>query len=386
MKNIQFLIKPASSLCNMRCRYCFYEDESENRTQHNMGIMTLKTSELLIRRTFDEVTPDGSVSFAFQGGEPTIAGLSYFQHFIRKVKEMNTRRLPVSYTIQTNGLYSDEQGRQWADFLSENHFLAGISLDGEQALHDEYRIDADNAGTWERVSRTIELFKRKGVELNLLCVITRRCAKKAARTYHALKETGIRYLQFIPCLDPLEQPRGSMPYSLSPKDYGKFLCAVFDEWYRDWESGDYTSVRLFEDYVHLAMGLPAGTCSTCGSCGSYFVVEADGSIYPCDFYVLDEWKTGNLWQHSLTELQNSEVMQRFLRESLTHPDACSACEWKFLCNGGCRRDWFSPSVPQTTDQKQNYYCSSFQQFFAYAFPRIKRIAQAEVLARRYSLS
>lgn len=375
MQFVNFLIKPASSLCNMRCRYCFYEDEASNRTQASMGIMTQETADLLIREALDAVDFNGRVSFAFQGGEPTVAGLDFFRHFVAEVADRNTRHIPVNYSIQTNGLALDGE---WAEFLAKNRFLVGISLDGDKALHDEFRIDAAGKGTWTRVRQNITLLQRAGVDLNLLCVVTKRCAKSAVKVYHALQKTGVDYLQFIPCLDPIEKPRGSMPYSLLPEDYGTFLCALFDEWYRDWASGHYTSVRLFDDYVHLTMGLPAGTCATSGSCGAYFVVEADGSVYPCDFYVLDEWKLGHLGDQPLPALAGSDRAKRFLQDGLEHPTACASCRWQPLCFGGCKRDW----CDDPAGGKQNYYCPSFQTFFAHAAPRLQQIARAELQARR----
>lgn len=374
MQFVNFLIKPASSLCNMRCRYCFYEDEAANRTQASMGIMTRETADLLIGEALDAVDFNGRLSFAFQGGEPTVAGLDFFHHFVEEVTRRNTRHIPVNYSIQTNGLALDEE---WAEFLAKNRFLVGISMDGDKALHDEFRIDAAGKGTWTRVRQNVTLLQRAGVDLNLLCVVTKRCAKSAVRVYHALQKTGVNFLQFIPCLDPLEMPRGSMPYSLLPEDYGTFLCALFDEWYRDWSSGHYTSVRLFDDYVHLAMGLPAGTCATSGSCGAYFVVEADGSVYPCDFYVLDEWKLGHLGDQPLPALAQSDRAVRFLQDGLNHPTTCASCQWRQLCFGGCKRDW----CDDPAGGKRNYYCSSFQRFFAHAAPRLYQVAQAELRAR-----
>lgn len=374
MQLVNFLIKPASSLCNMRCRYCFYEDEAANRTQASMGVMTRETADLLIGEALDAVDFNGRLSFAFQGGEPTVAGLDFFRHFVEEVTRRNTRHIPVNYSIQTNGLALDEE---WAEFLAKNRFLVGISMDGDKALHDEFRIDAAGKGTWTRVRQNVTMLQRAGVDLNLLCVVTKRCAKSAVRVYHALQKTGVNFLQFIPCLDPLEMPRGSMPYSLLPEDYGTFLCALFDEWYRDWSSGHYTSVRLFDDYVHLAMGLPAGTCATSGSCGAYFVVEADGSVYPCDFYVLDEWKLGHLGDQPLPALAQSDRAVQFLQDGLNHPTACASCQWRQLCFGGCKRDW----CDDPAGGKRNYYCSSFQRFFAHAAPRLYQVAQAELRAR-----
>lgn len=299
MPFVNLLVKPASSLCNMRCRYCFYEDEAANRSQASMGIMSEETAALLIRQALDAAGKDGALSVAFQGGEPTVAGLDFFRAFVAAVQRYNTAGLPVSYAIQTNGLGLDEG---WVEFLVRNHFLVGVSVDGDKALHDEFRLDAAGKGTWTRVQKNLTMLRKAGAECNLLCVVTRRCAKSAVRTYHALQKTGVGYLQFIPCLDPLGEERGQRTWSLTPEDYGNFLCTLFDEWCRDWEQGRYTSVRLFDDYVHLAMGLPPSTCATGGHCGAYFVVEADGSVYPCDFYVLDEWEisTKPRWRNCKT--------------------------------------------------------------------------------------
>ena len=165
----------------------------------------------------------------------------------------------MAYAFQTNGLALDEA---WADFLARNRFLVGVSVDGDKALHDEFRGDAGGKGTWNRVQKNLAMLQRAGVACNLLCVVTLRCARSAVRVYHALQKTGVEYLQFIPCLDPLDGPRGGQPWSLTPEEYGNFLCALSRSGYRDWAAGRYTSVRLFEDYVELAMGLPPSTCAT----------------------------------------------------------------------------------------------------------------------------
>ena len=258
MKQLQFLIKPAAGHCNMRCHYCFYRDEQQNCTDTEDYMMSLATAETLIRRCFAELDKGGFVSFAFQGGEPTLAGLDFFRFFTQTVQKYNQKRVTVQYAIQTNGLAVTEE---WAEFFSKEHFLVGISLDGTPDVHDALRPDAQGNGTWEKVTQTIELLRRCGVECNLLCVVTKRLAKKAERVYKSMKASGVRYLQFIPCLDPLDTPQGQQNYSLTPELYAQFLCALFDAWYRDWKTSTYVSIRLFEDYVHLLLGGPAGTCS-----------------------------------------------------------------------------------------------------------------------------
>lgn len=378
MSHINLLVKPASSNCNMRCRYCFYEDEATKRSKANMGIMTGRTAKILIEQTLEAAGDKGNVSIAFQGGEPTLAGLDFYREFVAYVEQKNNNGLMISYALQTNAYQLDSE---WAAFLAEKKFLVGISLDGDKSLHDEFRIDAAGKGTWQRIQKNIRLLQDAGVDCNLLCVVTKRCAKGAIRTYHALQKTGIRYLQFIPCLDPLGEERGHRPWSLIPKVYGDFLCALFDEWYRDWEKGKYISIRLFEDYVHLAMKETPSTCATNGKCGAYFVVEADGSVYPCDFYVLDQWQLGDINQTTLKEIGKSSRAKKFLSEGLKKPYECENCRWKCLCFGGCKRDY----VLTENGNIHNYYCEAYQRFFEYAESRINVIANCERQMRSKSI-
>ena len=177
-------------------------------------------------------------------------------------------------------------------------------------------------------------------------------------------------MQFIPCLDPMAAQRGSEKYSLKPEAYGRFLCGLFDCWYRDWKAGDYISIRTFEDYLRVLMRMSPSTCAASGACGSYLVVEGDGSLYPCDFYVLDEWKSGNIQEMSVEEAFASAASVRFVREGSLRPEGCGTCPYFPICRGGCRRDW--------TEPRRNYYCGSFKAFFAYSLPRLREMARAAV--------
>ena len=371
MKHVNLLIKPSSSLCNMRCAYCFYTDESERRTQKSMGLMSWETADQLIEAAFSAVERLGSVSFSFQGGEPTLAGLDFFRHFTEKVRWRNRDHLSVAYAIQTNGLCLTEE---WAAFFRENRFLVGISVDGDRAIHDRFRKDAEGHDTFERVSAHVEMLLKNRVDTNILCVVNGQTAEKPRRVYRALKSLNTGYLQFIPCLDPLGSPRGSMPWSLSAEAYGRFLCGVFDEWYTDWRQGRYVSVRQFDDWVHVAMGLPPGMCATCGQCGGYLVAEADGSLYPCDFYALDEWKLGTV-RDGLENVFRSEKMAAFCRRSTVKPPDCAACTFKRLCRGGCPRDW------EERDGKTiNTLCPALRTMFSRNMGRILEIAREEIIA------
>lgn len=365
MKHINFLIKPASSVCNLRCRYCFYADEAANRAQANMGLMTAETADLLLKEAYRAVAPPGSISFAFQGGEPTVAGLAFFQRFVDRARALCPTGVRLAFSIQTNGILLDQD---WADFFRQEDFLVGVSLDGFKELHNAHRVDGQG-GTWNRVRKNAELLLRSGVKTNVLCVVTAQCARSPQKVYQSLKRLGFDYMQFIACIDPMGEGRGQAPFSLTPKAYGEFLCTLFDLWYQDWEKGEYHSIRLFDDYIHILLGDGGSTCATCGQCGSYLVVEGDGTLYPCDFFSLDEWRLGKLGERPLEELAQGETARRFLAWGREKPAQCARCPWRRLCNGGCKNDWV-----QDGDGARNYYCEAFQMLFAHGADRMVRMA------------
>lgn len=364
MKSLTFLIKPASSLCNMRCRYCFYEDIADNRTQKHMGIMSDNTAERIISEAFRLVSPGGMITFMFQGGEPTLAGLDFFRNFLALEEKYAKAGVYCHHAIQTNGFCLTEE---WAQFFREHKFLVGLSMDGTQAIHDNFRIDAAGHGTWEKTTKALNLLDQFQVETNILCVVTGQVAKKASQVYRALTQLGRHPMQFIPCLDPIEAERGKEFYSLKPDAYGKFLCNLFDCWYRDWKAGNYVSIRLFDDYLRILMRMNPSTCAAGGACGSYLVVEGDGSLYPCDFYVLDNWKIGNIMEMDVQEALASSASIRFVQEGTHRPEQCKSCRYFPICRGGCKRDW--------TQEHKNYYCTSFKTFFDYSLSRLQEMAR-----------
>ncbi len=369
MKSVNFLIKPASSLCNLRCRYCFYADEASNRDIASMGVMENETVETLLKEAYITVSDRGVVTFAFQGGEPTVAGLDFFRKFTERAKDLKPAHVQISFSIQTNGTLLNEE---WAKFFHEENYLVGISLDGFPDLHNANRFDANGKSTWNQIIKNLDLLKKHKVHYNALCVVTAQCAHSPTKAYNSLKKMGFDYMQFIACLDPMGEEHGSRPWSLKPDAYGRFLCQLFDLWYWDWERGKYHSIRLFDDYIHILIGDGASTCSTCGQCGTYFVVEGDGTVYPCDFFCLDEWKLGRLGEKSLKEMLQSKNAMRFMKWGTEKPDDCSVCSWRSICNGGCKNDWV-----MAENGPHNYFCSSFKILFEYAAPRLAIILRAE---------
>jgi len=351
---LSMLIKPVSGSCELRCRYCFYQDKKS-------GVMPLETLETLTKKAL--AFADGSCAFLFQGGEPTLAGLPFYEALIAYQQRYNTKRVAVSNAIQTNGTRID---RVWAAFLAENDFLVGLSLDGPKALHDQNRRGPDGEGSFRRAMQAARLLQQAQAKLNILCVVSRANAARGAQVYRFFQENGFRHLQFIPCLDPLGARRGSLPWSLTPRGYLAFLKATFDLWYQDRMRGEAVSVRYFDNLLGMVLGQPPEACGMSGICGCQFVIEADGSVYPCDFYVSGAWELGNIARHGFAEMRFSPACERFIGESLRlHPD-CGDCEWFPLCRGGCKRD--------REPQGKNYFCESYRAFFGYAVPRLRELA------------
>lgn len=368
MPQLQMLIKPASGMCNLRCRYCFYHDVAASRTQESFGMMSLDTLEILVKKALEYA--DESCSFFFQGGEPTLAGLDFYRELINLQKRYNRKGLKIQNSIQTNGWGLDEA---WATFLAEHHFLTGLSVDGVKAAHDACRVTAGGEGTFAGVMAAADLFDRFGVEYNVLTVVNRRTAGKVRRIYEFYKKRGFTYLQFIACLDPLGETPGQRDYSLTPEEYGTFLIELFELWYLDLRQGNQPYIRQFENYIGILMGLPPESCEQRGICSVQYVVEADGSVYPCDFYVLDPWRMGSIRTQSFGELSRSREAAAFVERSQQPPAGCSACPYYKLCRGGCYR--------HRLEDGRNYFCPSYRMFFEAALPRMKEIAST-LLCRR----
>lgn len=334
MRQFSMLIKPASSLCNMRCRYCFYHDVASHREAYSHGVMKERTAQAVIDRAFEHVgAGPAEITFGFQGGEPAVAGLDFFRAFTAYVREKQPAGVRVRYALQTNGtLLTDE----WAAFLSEHDFLVGVSLDGSREVHDFLRLDKDGRGTYAAVTRGIRRLDAHGAAYNILAVVTRQMARHPRQVYAALTRAGYRYLQFIPCLRPLEGG-DRQPFDLTPRDYAAFLKQTFVLWKADWERGQPVSVRLFDNLVGMLRGDPPGQCGLLGRCAMQMVVEADGSVYPCDFYVLDEYRCGSVLTDSFAAMEASGPAQAFLSAPTPLHPLCGDCRAFPLCGGGCRR-------------------------------------------------
>lgn len=366
MPPLNLLIKPASGNCNMRCRYCFYADETQHRQLPLRDCMSQETVTALIDRAL--TWAERECTFAFQGGEPTLAGLPFFRAFADCVSaHPASKRLHVQYALQTNGYALDEE---WAKWLAENHVLVGVSLDGPKEIHDRFRVDAAGKGTFNEVTASIRLLKRHGVDYNILTVVHGGNARRAQRLYNFFKDNGYLYQQYIECLDPIGCEPGQQDYSLTPERYAIFLKQIFDLWYRDVSAGRPAHNRYFENLLMILRGWEPESCNMRGVCSRQWVVEANGSVYPCDFYALDEWCLGNITTDSFEKMDAVRERLGFIEGSQKIPEECGKCQWYPLCRSGCRRNRLQ--LPEGNTGK-NYFCAAYKEFFNYAYFRLRAL-------------
>lgn len=338
----------------MRCAYCFYTDVTDNRSQKNLGVMTDETTELLIRQALKGGRT--AVTFSFQGGEPTLWGLQRYRNFVACVKHFNVSGTKISYALQTNGLFIDDE---WAEFLRGNKFLVGLSVDGLKDIHDANRRDIAGERTFSRVMNAARILKKHNVDFNILTVVHNENADSGVRIYRYFKAQGFRHLQFIPCIDDF----GVTETRLTSERYGKFLTSLFEAWYKDYTVGDYISIRHIDNLIGIMQGRLPENCAQGGKCGVYYVVEADGSLYPCDFYCTDERQLGSLTDETCFEVNGKH--KEFLAGAGLPPALCVACEHFAICRGGCRRD----REPGLTVSK---YCAAYKIYYA----AVKRVLTA----------
>ncbi len=354
LNELSLLIKPAGARCDLDCAYCFYKKIAAGRAASG-GIMTEETVRALLDRVF--AARPSALSVAFQGGEPTLAGLGWYRRFLTLLAEENRRDIPVYLSIQTNGMHTDGE---WASFFRENRFLVGLSLDGDRETNDRFRRDPEGRSVFDRTLRAAGTLSAHGVDFNILSVVTNESAFEIERTYRELRRRGFRFLQFIPLVQEGDGP------GLGADAFAFFLKRVFDLWYDDFLAGDGVSVRHIDNYLRILLGSEPENCAMCGVCGRYYVVEADGAVYPCDFYCRETDRLGSVFDGAPFAL--SEKHRAFIGGSLRVRETCGGCEYAFLCRGGCRRDRINGGT-------ENKYCAAYRAFFSYALPRLSGAAK-----------
>lgn len=350
------MIKPASAACNLACDYCFYLDTAAHRAVGTHPRMSDEVARTLIQKSLDE---SDTVTFGFQGGEPSLAGLPFFERFVQTVENLKRPETMVHYTFQTNGMKID---RQWTDFFKKHNFLVGLSFDGSVKIHDLHRHDHSGEGSGRTVANALTLLREEGVAFNVLTVVTGELANNVSQGWRYLTSRGVTYHQYIPCMDPLDGDR----HFLTPRQYTEFLKESFSLWMHAFEQGRPISVRYFDNLVGMLLGLEPESCDMGGICSVSYVAEADGTIYPCDFFCFDDQQLGNIVTDSYREIDARRTELRFIEDSPNRIDECATCQWHPLCRGGCKR--------YRTEEGYRF-CSSMKEFFPFAIEGLTQVAR-----------
>ncbi len=365
------LAKPAGSTCNLACEYCYFRAKaalyacSEQR-------MPDEVLDAYLRQLF-AAQPSGEVSVAWQGGEPTLMGIPFFERAVELAERCRRGDQRVEHTLQTNATLIDDE---WAAFLAENRFLVGVSIDGPAEVHDAHRRDPLGRGTHEHVIAGIRCLEARGVQWNALVAVSAASEGRGADVYRFLKDgAGARFVQFIPVVErPTRKgvPFGgeATPRSITPEGYGSFMIDVFEEWVR--RDVGRVFVQQFDDALAAHAGEPR-MCLHSAACGRALALEFNGDVYSCDHFVQPDHLLGNVLETSLARLVESGRQAEFGRSKATAlPLDCAACRARFACNGGCPKDRFVPDPSGGPDL--NYLCAGYQAFFAHTEDAMQAMA------------
>ena len=366
-KSLQtLLIKPAGPDCNMACSYCFYLEKELLFPESLRHRMSQDVLEEVIRQAMKQ--SESQISFIWQGGEPTLMGLEFYQKCVDFQQHFG-RGQAVGNGLQTNGLLINDE---WIRFLKSYNWLVGLSLDGPQHIHDRYRCTPNGDGTWKKVKACAERMLAADLAVNALTVVNDYSVQFPDDIYAFHKSLGLSHMQFIPCVEPdKDDPSRVLGFSVPAEEYGRFLCRLFDLWMNDFSGLEpATSIRLFESLFYTYAGHAPPECTLLAECGTYVMVEHNGDVFSCDFYANPEWHLGNVKDSGLSEMLNSEKHLCFGRRKLNLPDECNSCRWLNLCRGGCPKDRLQGQGVKAL----NHLCSAYQMFFEYSDERFRALA------------
>ena len=377
------MTKPIGSVCNLACKYCYYLEKSHLYAdeQKQRSLMTDETLEEFIRQYILSQT-QAQVLFTWHGGEPLMRPVSFYKRALALQREYGGGRL-IDNCIQTNGtLLTDE----WCQFFKENNWLVGVSIDGPQDLHDEYRRARGGQPSFRKVMHGIELLEKHGVEWNAMGVVNDFNADYPLDVYHFYKEIGCHYIQFTPIVERIvrhsdgrhlasmaDEAEGELAdFSVRQGQFAHFATTIFDEWVKHDVGQVY--VQLFDSTLACWVGEAPGVCSMAATCGHAGVIEHNGDVYACDHFVFPEYRLGNIHHDSIAAMMYSDRQRAFgnaKRDAL--PSQCKACKWLFACNGGCPKDRFAKADDGT--RGLNYLCHDYRRFFAHVAPYMDFMAE-----------
>ena len=380
-EGLHVMAKPAGSRCSYDCDYCFYREKGRLLGDSGPEVMNESTLESYIRNYIGS-QPTPVVEFIWHGGEPTLCGLDFFRKAV-KIQKACAGGKRIVNSLQTNGSLLDDK---WCGFLKENGFIVGLSLDGPEHVHNIHRRTGDQ-GSFNRTFETLRRLQDSGVEHNILACVTSKSARYAAETYRFFRESGVRFIQFTPVIERLPDAgelengqtlggrntdnRELAPWTVTPKDYGKFLTDIFDTWIRN-DVGK-IFVMNFEAALAQYLGNPAPGCIHARQCGRALAVEKDGEVYACDHHVYPEFRLGNVHTESLNDMAEASILRGFGREKEEGLSRqCRDCEVLRLCGGGCPKHRF---LLNEEGEPQNYMCDGYRQFFRHSLPFLNAMAR-----------
>jgi uncharacterized protein len=395
-RSFHLMTKPVGPICNLDCKYCFYLEKEKLYPGKSNWRMPDDVLEKYVRQ-YIEAQQVPEITFAWQGGEPTLMGVDFFRRAV-ELQQRYAGGKRIANAIQTNGTLLDDE---WCEFLKANGFLVGLSIDGPRKYHDLYRVDKQGKPTFDKVIAAARLMKRHGVEFNTLCVVNRANSAAPLDVYRFLKSEGSGYIQFIPLVErvggddlPLAEPpilvepgrvrlpvvsgeshsinAAVTPWSVEPLAYGSFLCTIFDEWVR--KDVGRVFVQIFDVQLGIWMGHPSTLCVFGETCGDAMALEHNGDLYACDHYVYPQYKLGNVATDSLTDLVASPAQRKFGTDKRdTLPRYCRECDVKFACNGECPKHRFL-TTPDG-EPGLNYLCAGYKKFFRHIDPYMREMGR-----------
>ena len=385
-KPLYVMLKPAGAHCNLACKYCYYLEKNNLYDKSHRHIMSDEMLEQFTREYIEAQTMP-QVLFTWHGGEPLMRSIDFYKKALALQKKY-ARGRRIDNVIQTNGtMLTDE----WCEFFAQNNWLVGISIDGPQEYHDHYRLTTTGNPSWQKVMHGIELLKKHHVEWNAMAVVNAYNADHPLEFYHFFKDNGCQYLQFTPIVERLTKHQDGRTlasladdkeipladFSVTPEQWGNFLCAIFDEWVRN-DVGK-MFVEIFDCTLANWMGVLPGICAYSKNCGHAGVMEHNGDVFSCDHFVFPEYKLGNIRDHTLIEMLYGDKQHAFSRLKHTSlPRQCKECDMEFACHGECPKNRFEKD--KYGEPGLNYLCKGYYKYYSHVAPYMdfmKRELQAQ---------
>jgi len=375
-REFQVFAKPVGSICNLDCHYCYYlKKEHLYPKGESFRMPDYILEEYIIQHI--AASPGSVINFSWHGGEPTILGLDYFRKIVALQRKHQPPNRRITNGMQTNGTLLDED---WCRFLAAEGFAVGLSLDGPQEMHDQYRVTKGQNPTHKQAMRGYKLLRQHRIPCNILCVVHAQNVQHPTQVYRFFKQIKAQYVEFLPLVEPQPDGEGGVSHRTVPAEaLGNFLCAIFDEWMS--QDIERVKVQIFEEAARTAFGQEHALCIFRKTCGDVPVVEHNGDFFSCDHFVNTEYRLGNIQETPLVDFLESPAQRAFGQAKLdTLPRSCQTCEVREMCHGGCPKD----RILHTPDGEAglNYLCAGYKRFFTHCKPFV---AELSALWRRQSL-